>query len=194
MSSIKASGGNIMNNDVEKYLKKVERKNRFWENCAEGSILFSGIMGGMTAIALIMGGAGHVCSELSINDLEYCTSQNKNFQSMMEDQRADLDAQLQNGSMTQEEYDKALIRLDAYDHCVDFAINSNDKALVEKAEAYISTKDFTDSVLKKGFPSFATITTAGLGAYAISEAFRKKYHKNYIQALAQGESSEGMEK
>ena len=168
-----------MQQDVEKYLEKIEKKKSIAETFVEGCVLFSGISVSMALTALLIGGASKFSSNISYKQIYNNVIDSKEFQEQVVLKQSELEDRYNLGDITFNEYNAKKSQLYSHDEIVDFAkTNDIDSDFVD---SYLSTKDCADVTLNKGVPSMLSIASVGLVGSTFCELIRRRYDRILAQ-------------
>ena len=168
--------------DNEKEQRRLRKKMRILNDIFEGTALFGGIMGGFVAVALLMGGAAELTSNITMNEKAEAIYASAEYQAVANEGLNQLDKKLANGEINQEQYAEGVDALYSIPEVIKFAENSSDKELNAFIESYKESKELSEGVFERGLPILGSMSAISLAGAAVAGKSAKKSRKEFEEA------------
>ena len=159
--------------DVSVLKKKSERAYQ----ASYAGVLLAGIFGGCLVFSGLMGGVAHLTADASMNYSVKEVYDSKEFQQSIEERLYQLADDYNAGRISAEEYNAGFNELYSIAEVVEYSKTANDEELKTLVDSYESTKEMGETMFTRAVPWFSGMTAASAGAYAVANAFDKKYKR-----------------
>ena len=159
--------------DQEKLDKKISRAGETFE----ASALFTGLVGGMAAIALLLGGTANAVADWSMNQFAPGIYIKDEYQEWVRQTINGLTDDFTTGKISYEEYANACNEVLSTEGVIDYSKVANDEELNLFVTSYQDSKDVYEGTIKKGFPAFTGMAAVGGAGMVASHAVLKKRKK-----------------
>lgn len=166
----------------EKEQGKIRKKIRILNDIFEGTALFGGIVGGFAAVALLMGGAAELTSNITMQAKAQEIYESSGYQIFAEEGLNQLDQKLAAGEIGQKEYNEGVDALYSIPEVIRYAETATDEELLSFMESYNESKELSNAVFTKGLPIFGTTSAVCLAGAAVAAKSSKKARKEFEEA------------
>ena len=163
-----------MRKNQTKEQNKMRKKIKVLNEIFDGSVFCGAMLGGFTAITLIIGGVAGVTSKMSMQAKANEIYESAEYQMVASEGISVLDQKLANGEIGQNEYDEGIDAIYSIPAVLDYAAKADDAELASFVKSYSETKEMADVTLKTGLLTFGTSSAAMLGCAAVAKKAAKK--------------------
>lgn len=173
----------------EKLRNHIIKITKALDDIFEGSTLFGSMFAAMMIIAVLIGGAAEVSSNVAINEKAKIIFASDEFKEVLGEGMLQLDKKLAEGKIDQKGYDEGVEYLHSIPVVIDYMQNADDAEYDAFLDSYNGTKKMSEEIFTNGLPKFAGITGASFAVAAASKVGSKKARKKLEADESQGEKS-----
>ena len=143
----------------------------------ECSTMFGGFIASFAIIALLLGGASELTSNITMNQKAQEIYKSAEYQAIANEGLAQLDKKLNAGEIGQKEYSEGIEALYSIPEVIRFAENANDTELSSFIENYKESQELSEAVFTRGLPFFGSMSVVGIAGATVSGISSRKARK-----------------